>query len=911
MKTLFNLLLPVALALTPALVLAAPCELPDNGTGTIDLPPACPDGYLGAMRISDGLPPGTTLEIEARWLGFTGLNAVPGGVLGGEIQQFDAALQWHLTGTGDLAGFERTLTLFPQCEVHTGPRNPGDPVQTFGNELVMMAAQNFGDPDFCVLELEAGLNFGLPSPGQTVLTQLPGGDFNVDSFFDITYRIDFQGCPGSLLDGLAGSTTGTDRFQMGGPPALGGCILPEGGNGGVDLPPACPDGYLGDMAISEGLPAGTTLNLAATLTDFQNIQRSGDDACVLPDNGAGTLDLPPACPDGYLGHMSIMDGLPPGTSLEAGAALRDFQNVSRTLPVTCPLPDNGLGTADLPPACPEGYLGHLNILDGLPPGSTLEMQAVLTDFTAINRIPTGIQGGEIEEFSATLECLVSGTGEFTGYHRSLYVPVEGAMFHGPRYPGDPVQIIPAILDQLHGELFGDPDFCTLRISAGNAFGLPSPGQTTLTQLPSGDFAVDSFFDVTYRIEFEGCPGSPLEGLMGITTDADHFHAGEPFAGLGEIQTFTASLVWQVGGTGLLSGYNRTLYVPVSAEVHTGPRNPGDPVQAFTTELYSLQGELFGDPDFCTLRVLAGEGQGLPSPGLTTLTQLPDGDFAVDSFFDITFQIDFEGCPGSPLEGFLGTTTDTRHFQMGAPFSGGEIQEFDATLLWGVTGTGDLAGYLRTLYVPVHCVTRAANYPPPDPGTLFDFDLVSLQGELFGDPDFCTLQVLAGEDHSLPSPGQTALTQLPGGDFAVDSFFDVTFEIDFEGCPGSPLEGLGGTTTGEARLQAGISGLSGMPDRPGEVPRPGYVLHANTPNPFNPSTVIRFEVPATGGRVTLEIFDLRGRLVRTLVDGPQTPGLQQVVWDGADGNGRRAASGVYFYALTTAEGVLTRKMAVIK
>jgi len=45
--------------------------------------------------------------------------------------------------------------------------------------------------------------------------------------------------------------------------------------------------------------------------------------------------------------------------------------------------------------------------------------------------------------------------------------------------------------RLQGELFGDPDFCTLRFTAGTDFGLPSPGEATLVELPNDDFAVES------------------------------------------------------------------------------------------------------------------------------------------------------------------------------------------------------------------------------------------------------------------------------------------------------------------------------------------------------------------------------------------------------------------------------------
>lgn len=192
------------------------CIAPDNGSGTVNLPPA-PCKYVAIedyMMIIDGLPPGTTIQISPILHTYTNVVVEnPGGSLGGERQMFDAILTMNMVGTGSLTGFARIIDVPVAVETHTGPRTPGDPVQIFPADVFLLQGTVFGDPDFDVLQIVAGTGFGLPSPGQTTLTQLPSGDFAVDSFFDITYQISFAGAPGSILDGLAGTTTGTVRME--------------------------------------------------------------------------------------------------------------------------------------------------------------------------------------------------------------------------------------------------------------------------------------------------------------------------------------------------------------------------------------------------------------------------------------------------------------------------------------------------------------------------------------------------------------------------------------------------------------------------------------------------------------------------------------------------------------------------
>lgn len=91
----------------------------------------------------------------------------------------------------------------------------------------------------------------------------------------------------------------------------------------------------------------------------------------------------------------------------------------------------------------------------------------------------------------------------------------------------------------------------------------------------------------------------------------------------------------------------------------------------------------------------------------------------------------------------------------------------------------------------------------------------------------------------------------------------------------------------------------------------FTLRQNYPNPFNPSTVIEFSLPGETF-VRLEIFDVLGQRIRTLLDGPQSGGLHRVQWDGNDSKGLSVGTGIYLYRLTTGpNSVQTLKMMHIK
>ena len=984
----------------------APCTAPDNGGGTVDLPANCPyTAPYGPMLITEGLPPNTTIELEPILMNFIcsdppicttpplppGVCEAPGGSMGGHYQCFEATLDLTVSGTGDLAGFNRHLAVPVMCEIHTGSRNPGDPVQTFSTVMYRLSGELFGDPDFCTFRVTAGADYGLPSPGETTLEDLGGGLYNIDSFFDITYQIEFEGCPGSILQNYAGTTTAMVRLKQG----------------------SAEDSPTGACCRSDGscLVSSETYCQAIGGTYY------GDDSECLGDGDDDGLD-----------DLCFIQG-------------------------TCLAPDNG-GTVDLPADCPYTAPDEpMYIIDGLPPNTTIELEPIFEDFFNIVRTSGGWLGGQIQQFDATLDLTVSGTGDLAGFNRHLAVPVSCEVHTGPRNSGDPVQTFPSVMFKFQGELYGDPDFCTFRIRAGNDFGLPSSGYFTLTEQSSDYFTVDSFFDVMYQIEFEGCPASVLEDYSGTTTASVRLKQGsgdaqtppvgacceldgscsattETFCGNlggvylgdgtvcsgdgdgdgyddscypqgtcldtdngsgtvdlpadcpytapyepmriidglppnttielepilmdficsdppicttpplppgvcealggsmgGHYQCFEATLDLTVSGTGDLAGYSRHLAVPVMCEIHTGSRNPGDPVQSFPTVMYRLSGELFGDPDFCTFRVTGGTDYGLPSPGHTTLEDLGGGLYNIDSFFDITYQIEFEGCPASPLEDYAGTTTATIRLKQGsaegsvtgacckpdgscmvvsdlycqslggtyygddsiclgdddgdgyddlcyepgtclAPDNGsatvdlpadcpyiapdepmqiidglppgttielvpvfedffcsegtncsltmpqgncedaggslgGHYHCFEGALYLDVSGTGSLEGFSRNLAVPIFCEVHTASRNPGESVQTFPAVMYRFSGELFGDPDFCMFRIRAGTDYGLQSPGQMMLTDLGNGIYNVDSFFDITYQIEFEGCPDSYyLGGYSGTTTATIRLKQG-------------------------------------------------------------------------------------------------------------
>ncbi len=98
-------------------------------------------------------------------------------------------------------------------------------------------------------------------------------------------------------------------------------------------------------------------------------------------------------------------------------------------------------------------------------------------------------------------------------------------------------------------------------------------------------------------------------------------------------------------------------------------------------------------------------------------------------------------------------------------------------------------------------------------------------------------------------------------------------------------------------------------RPGFIPS-SYALKQNYPNPFNPVTTIAFDI-VEAGRVRIDIYDVSGRMVRTLLNESRDPGRHRIEWNGRDNSGSTVPSGIYFYRINAGEFTATRKMILLR
>ena len=137
---------------------------------------------------------------------------------------------------------------------------------------------------------------------------------------------------------------------------------------------------------------------------------------------------------------------------------------------------------------------------------------------------------------------------------------------------------------------------------------------------------------------------------------------------------------------------------------------------------------------------------------------------------------------------------------------------------------------------------------------------------------------------------------------------LRFRVKKDGDPGLRFESIDARTVANEKVDLAGSVVF---DAPGVAPVVSRsVLRANVPNPFNPLTNVRFAL-AERGPVTVRVFDLKGRLVRTLVDEVRDAGEHQIQWNGTDDSGRSVASGSYLLRMEASDATESHRMVLLK
>jgi len=192
---------------------------------------------------------------------------------------------------------------------------------------------------------------------------------------------------------------------------------------------------------------------------------------------------------------------------------------------------------------------------------------------------------------------------------------------------------------------------------------------------------------------------------------------------------------------------------------------------------------------------------------------------------------------------------------------------------------------------------AGSGPPPPSGFAFGNSYF----EITSDATFDSVEVCVTYDDG-DIPGEES-------DLQLLHYNDVTMMWDNTTTSHDMVNNiLCGRTDSFSPFMIAADIATGIGDTPA-TPRE-YALYQNHPNPFNPTTTIAYDLPSAA-YVTLDIFDVKGRRIRTLQAGDQSAGRRAVVWDGRNDTGEPVATGVYFYRLSAGSFTTVRKMVVIK
>ena len=160
---------------------------------------------------------------------------------------------------------------------------------------------------------------------------------------------------------------------------------------------------------------------------------------------------------------------------------------------------------------------------------------------------------------------------------------------------------------------------------------------------------------------------------------------------------------------------------------------------------------------------------------------------------------------------------------------------------------------------------------------------------------CILGLLGLGSHAGAEALLEGRVALPSGDPVAGARVLLFDRTDLRAAPRAA------TTDRSGQFTLPLSGTGALPA--------GFALGANYPNPFNPSTIIPYQLP-TSMHARLEVFNLLGQRLALLVDGERPAGFHTAQWDATDASGQSVGAGVYLYRLSGEGAKITRRMLLI-
>ena len=266
-----------------------------------------------------------------------------------------------------------------------------------------------------------------------------------------------------------------------------------------------------------------------------------------------------------------------------------------------------------------------------------------------------------------------------------------------------------------------------------------------------------------------------------------------------------------------------------------------------------------------------------------------------------------------------TGLDALSADVGEPFA--QITPFDASLILQKV-VGKITGF------PVQDGS-SLNHPQPTPSSFPKWVVEERSLTLRVEEGYLSLWmqdragILSGDLLIEGIDGRVAMAEELGDFLSASRSGEKGLQVVFAGAdpvhgPGELLRIYSAVGPDNVQLTRAAFNDGSIVARPGKMALEGtplgYALHGNVPNPFNPETSISFELPAES-QVQLEIFDVVGQQVRTLVADALSAGPHQVRWNGRDDAGATVSSGIYFYRLqargAAGDFTLRRRMLLLK